>query len=68
MLDLLLTNGTIYTLHPSRPRATALGIREGRIVAFDDDARAMPTAQTETLDLRGRVVIPGITDYHIHFT
>ena len=68
MIDLLLTNGTIYTLHPSRPRATALGIRDGRIIAFDDDARARQTAQTETLDLRGRVVIPGITDYHIHFT
>ena len=68
MTDLLLTNGKIYTMNPTRPRAHAIAFASGRVVAFDDDAIAARTARTETIDLRGRAVIPGLVDHHIHFT
>ncbi|MEW5717593.1 MAG: amidohydrolase [Chloroflexota bacterium] len=68
MPNLLLTNGKIYTLNPARPRANAMAFASGRVVAFDDAARAARTARTETIDLRGRAVIPGLVDQHIHFT
>lgn len=68
MPNLLLTNGKIYTFDSARPRAHAIAFAAGRVVAFDDDAIAARTARTETIDLRGRVVLPGLVDYHIHFT
>ena len=68
MMNLLLTNGNIYTMNPARPRAHAIAFASGRVVAFDDDAIAVRTARTQTIDLRGRAVIPGLVDHHIHFT
>lgn len=68
MKNLLLTNGKICTFDPARPRAYAVLFACGRVAAFDDAAIAARTARTETLDLRGRVVIPGLVDQHIHFT
>ncbi len=68
MADLLLVNGTIYTLDPTRPRAHAMAIANGRVAAFDDDADARRTARTEVIDLLGRAVVPGPVDHHIHFT
>jgi len=68
MTNLLLTNGKIYTLNPARPRAHAIAFTSGRVVALDEDALAARTSRTETIDLRGRAVIPGLVDHHIHFT
>ena len=66
--DLVLANGKIYTMDPARPRAHAIAFADGRVVAFDDDALAARDARTEVIDLRGRAVIPGLIDHHIHFT
>lgn len=67
MIDLLLTNGKIYTFDSARPRAHAIAFAAGRITAFDDEAIAARNTHTETLDVHGRVVIPGLVDHHIHF-
>src|SRR5690242_12786300 len=61
-------NGNIHTLDKSAPHATAIGLREGRIVAIGTDAEvreALPGA--ESVDLRGRTVVPGLIDAHLHF-
>ncbi len=68
MPDLILVNGKIYTMDPARPRAHALAFANGRAAAFDDEALAARDARTEVIDLRGRAVIPGLIDHHIHFT
>jgi hypothetical protein len=69
MADLVLANGKIYTLNPARPRVHAIAFADGRVAAFDDDALAMRGgARTNVIDLRGRAVIPGLVDHHIHFT
>ena len=68
MADLILTNGRIYTLRPGRPPATAIAFANRRVAAFDDEAIALRNAGTEVINLEGRVVIPGLTDHHIHFT
>lgn len=68
MADILLTNGTVYTFDPARPRANAIAFANGRVVALDDDARALRTARTEVIDLNGRAVVPGLVDHHLHFT
>jgi predicted amidohydrolase YtcJ len=66
--DLLLYNGTIYTLDPTQPRAEAVAIAGDRIVAVGDDEE-LPWALASggaTLDLKGRTVLPAFTDCHTH--
>jgi len=66
--DLLLTGGVVITLDAAHPRATALAVRDGRIVAVGDDAQMKPFVgpTTKRVDLQGRAVVPGLTDAHVH--
>jgi predicted amidohydrolase YtcJ len=66
--DLLLTGGVVITLDAAHPRATALAVRDGRIVAVGDDAQMKPFVgpTTKRVDLKGRAVVPGLTDAHVH--
>ncbi|HLJ80952.1 MAG TPA: amidohydrolase family protein, partial [Ktedonobacterales bacterium] len=67
---LLLLNGAIHTMNPDQPRATALALDRGsgRILAVGDDSdiRALAGPLTDTLDLKGRTVLPGFIDAHTH--
>jgi predicted amidohydrolase YtcJ len=67
-LDLALLNARVRTLDPDRPAASAVGVAGGRIVVVGDDAevRALAGAATETIDLRGAAVVPGLIDAHTH--
>lgn len=66
--ELVLLNGTVYTLEPSRPRATAVAVRGGRIVhvGHDADARGALSGRAVVVDLEGRCVVPGLADAHLH--
>jgi len=66
--DTVLVNGEVWTVDASMPWASAVAIRNGRIVFVgkDDDARAFVGAGTEVINLRGRMAMPGIHDGHIH--
>lgn len=69
MIDGIVLNANIYTLNPLQPRASAVAIYGGRIVAVGDDAsiRALATAKTAIDDAQGRLLIPGLTDAHVHW-
>lgn len=69
MSDLILYNGNLTTQDSNFPRATALAMRAGRILAVGDDAevRALAQPHTRQVDLGGRRVLPGLTDSHFHF-
>ncbi|MBC9911985.1 amidohydrolase [Chitinophaga varians] len=67
--DLVLYNGKIHTVDPSHPRATAVAISDGRFVAVGDDNTILQeygAAATTQIDLKGKRVIPGLNDSHIH--
>jgi predicted amidohydrolase YtcJ len=66
--QLLLVNGSVHTVDPSLPSATTVAVRDGRIVAVggDDVARELRGSRTETIDVRGRTVLPGFQDAHTH--
>ncbi|HEY4970384.1 MAG TPA: amidohydrolase family protein, partial [Steroidobacteraceae bacterium] len=66
--DLVLLHGRIHTEDPRRSVAEALAVRGNTIVAVgtDRDIGARIGPHTRTLDLRGRVVLPGIIDAHTH--
>ena len=66
--DLVIVNARIYTVDNARPMASALAVRDGRIVFVGSDAEARVLARntTRVVDLRGRIVIPGMVDAHAH--
>jgi len=61
--DLILKNGRFLTLSAGRPWASALAIKDGRILAVGDETLSLDGPVT---DLGGRPVVPGFTDSHIH--
>jgi predicted amidohydrolase YtcJ len=66
--DLVLRNGRFTTLDRAKPIASAVAIREGKFVAVGDDAEVVPLAgaTTRVIDLKGRLVLPGLIDNHTH--
>src|SRR5579871_4064934 len=64
----VLAHGHIYTGDPRQPWAQAIAFRDDRIVAVGPDKAVLGqwgrAAKVE--DLKGRTVIPGIVDSHVH--
>ncbi|GID92996.1 amidohydrolase [Amorphoplanes digitatis] len=64
--DLLFTGGPVLT-GETTGRATALAVREGRILAVGgDELSELAGPGTEVVDLRGRLLLPGFQDAHCH--
>jgi len=66
--DLVLRGGAIHTVDDARPRATALAVRDGRIAAVGSDGEVVGRIgpRTRVIELRGRTVLPGFQDAHVH--
>jgi hypothetical protein len=64
--DLILQNGRITTLDSKHPEARNLVIKGGRIVGVDDAETYPQSPETKVIDLKGRRVIPGLNDSHLH--
>ena len=66
--DLVLTGGRVATMDAARRWASAIAIRDGRIVAVGSDTavRLAIGARTRVIELRGRTVTPGFQDAHVH--
>src|SRR3954470_2191608 len=66
--DLILHHGLFTTLARAHPTATAVAIRDGRFVAVGADQEVMALAgpKTKIVDLKGRRVLPGLIDNHLH--
>jgi predicted amidohydrolase YtcJ len=67
-VDTILYHGKITTLDPAHPEVTALAIHGGNVVALGNDDEILKLAERDTkqIDLRGRRVIPGLNDSHLH--
>ena len=66
--DLVLTGGAVYTVDAARSWAQAVAVTGGRIAAVGSDADMRPHVgpRTEVVNLRGRMVLPGFQDAHVH--
>jgi predicted amidohydrolase YtcJ len=68
--DLVICNANILTIDKDRPRAQAIAFKGEIILAVGTNegvARYVKEGTTEVIDARGRLVIPGFNDAHIHF-
>jgi predicted amidohydrolase YtcJ len=66
--DRVYRNGVIFTADSQHRTAEALAIRDGRIVYVGDDRGLTPFVggATVTVDLKGRFLMPGLVDGHMH--
>jgi predicted amidohydrolase YtcJ len=64
----VLYNGKISTVDANNTEVQAIAIRDGDIVATGPDGpiRALATQHTKVIDLKGRRVLPGLIDGHLH--
>ncbi len=68
--DLILVNANIRTLDAKKPRSEAMAVTKGRITAVGSNAaiRRFAGEHTRVIDARGKLVLPGFNDSHVHFT
>jgi len=66
--DLILRNARFTTLDRSNPHASAVAITGGVFIAVGQEQDVMPLAgpSTRVIDLKGRRVLPGLIDNHLH--
>ncbi len=66
--DLVLLGGRVVTMDGAGRPAGALAVRDGRILAVggSSDIARLAGPRTRRIDLRGRTVLPGFQDAHVH--
>ena len=67
-VDLLVVGAQVWTGDRRRPRASAVGVRRGRVafVGSDDEARPLAGSETDVVNAAGRLLVPGFIDAHNH--
>lgn len=68
LADMILTNARVLTMDPALPRAESVALAVGRILAVGSRAEveALAGPQTKMIDARGRTVLPGFVESHLH--
>lgn len=66
--DLIFLGGKVVTVDPQNRITEALAVRAGLIYAIGSNAeiRALAGPDTQVVDLKGRPLLPGFTDCHVH--
>lgn len=64
--DYLLINGNIYTMDNRKRRAKQIAIKDGKIIAFDQEADLVSNENTKIIDVDGHTVLPGFIESHAH--
>ena len=66
--DLVLLNGKIVTMDAAGATVEALAVGGDRIIAVgsNSDVEPLRAKNTRTIDLKGRIVLPGFIDTHVH--
>jgi predicted amidohydrolase YtcJ len=66
--DLVLFNAKVFTAEAGQPRAQAIAVEDGKILQVGSDSAilALADADTQRVDLGGKVLMPGMIDTHSH--
>ena len=68
-MNFTIYSSDIFTCDPSRPRAEAIAVRDGKIAAVGTNAHVRNACSPAgpVMELPGRLITPGFTDSHTHF-
>ena len=66
---LIVTNAAVYTVDKQHPKAEAVAVSGGRIMAVGSraDIDLWRGPQTKVIDAGGKLLLPGFNDAHVHF-
>lgn len=66
--DVVYRRGAVYTVDAVRSWAESVAVRDGRIVYVGTDAGLAPWIgpKTQSVDLKGKMLLPGFHDAHVH--
>jgi predicted amidohydrolase YtcJ len=66
--DLIVTNARITTLNPAQPSASAMAVKDGKLLAVGDEREVLPHLgpSTRRIDAHGKRIVPGLIDSHTH--
>lgn len=66
--DMIIENARVLTMDPSLPRAEAIAVKDGEILAIGERAAilGLRNGATEMIDARGATVLPGFIESHMH--
>src|SRR5579863_3740509 len=67
--DLIITNARVWTVDKAHPTAQAVAVLGDRIIAVGSNAEieALRGTATKVIDARGKLLLPGFNDAHVHF-
>jgi predicted amidohydrolase YtcJ len=67
--DLIIHHARVWTVDKTRPEAEAVAVLGDRIVAVGSNAEVDPWRgpKTSLIDARGKLLLPGFNDSHVHF-
>lgn len=63
---LLLHNARIHTFDPGQPTALTLAVEAGKVLAVGGEELLRRYPDAERQDMQGRILLPGLTDAHLH--
>ena len=69
--DLVIKNAKVVTIDSQQRRAQAIAVKGEKIIAVTSNRKIrdyIDHESTRVIDARGRLVIPGLNDAHLHFT
>jgi predicted amidohydrolase YtcJ len=66
-IDLLIYNAKIYTVDSKFSKATAIAIKDGKIVDVGRNGLKEKYTPLQTLNAEGKFIYPGFIDAHCHF-
>lgn len=67
--DLVVINANIQTIDAKRPTAKSMAVMGDRIVVIgsDADTKSLIGPKTRVIDAKGKLIVPGFNDAHVHF-
>jgi predicted amidohydrolase YtcJ len=69
MADLVIINAKVRTMDDAKPQAEAIAVWGNKIIAVgsNEEIRSLIGQETKVIDAKGRLVLPGFNDSHLHF-
>jgi len=67
--DLVIVNANVRTMDDKMPKAQSIAVWQNKIIAVgsETDTKSLIGKNTRLIDAKGKLVLPGFNDSHVHF-